>query len=184
MEYNALAPVAGVTPGLANDANHEPGEITFPQGLVGCPDWRRFVLSPDPIETCGALVSLDQPGVALIIAEPTWLGINYHFELAEDDEDALQLRTAEDARIYCILTLNRTPPLITANLAGPLVINGPARLGHQVILDHLAYPLRAPVIAGEAAREVLEALTDAMRDHTDSANPPSAPPATVPQKGA
>ncbi len=184
MEYNVLAPAAGATPGPANDADHEPGEITFPQGLIGCPDWRRFVLSPDPVETCGALVSLDQPGVTLIVAEPTWLGINYQFELAEDDEDALHLPSAQDAPTYCILLLNRPPPLITANLAGPLVINGPARLGHQVILDHLAYPLRAPVIAGEAAREVLAALTDATRDHTDSANPPPAPPAIVPQKGA
>ncbi len=157
-----------------------PREIVFPQGLVGCPDWQRFHLLPEPFETCGELASLDLPGISLMVADPAWLGINYQFELDEDDGEALHLERAEDARLFCILTLHRDPPVIVANLAGPLLINWPAGIGRQVILDHTAYPLRAPIIAGEAARAVIEALTAA--DEDSPADPSHA--ALAPTKGA
>ena len=155
-------------------------EIVFPQGLVGCPDWQRFHLMPEPFETSGELVSLDHPGISLMVADPAWLGVNYQFELDEDDGEALHLERAEDARLFCILTVHRDPPAIIANLAGPLIINWPEGIGRQVILDHLAYPLRAPVIAGEAARAVIEALAAA--DEASPADPSH--PALTPTKGA
>jgi len=157
-----------------------PREILFPQGLVGCPDWQRFHLLPEPFETCGELVSLDHPGIGLMVADPAWLGVNYQFELDEDDVDALRLEQAEDARIFCILTVHRDQPAIVANLAGPLILNWPEGVGRQVILDHLAYPLRAPVIAGEAARAVIDALAAA--DEPSPADP--SPAALAPMKGA
>ena len=189
MENNVLASstaarAARTTKSRVKDERHDLHEITFPQGLIGCPDWHQFELIPDPFETCGQLISLDQSGVGLIVADPIWLGINFHFELDEDDVDALNLTSADDARVLCILTLHRDPPLITANLAGPIILNWSERRGRQVILDHLAYPLRAPVISGEAARVVIDALAGAERDTIESASPTPHPLAPAPKKGA
>jgi flagellar assembly factor FliW len=190
MENNVLASAAtraAATPQPSTrtaDEVSQPCEIVFPQGLIGCPTWQRFQLLPDPFTACGELLSLDEPGVGLIVADPTWLGITYHFELDEDDVDALRLTRAEDARVLCILTLHRDPPAVMANLAGPLIINWPDRLGRQVILDHQAYPLRAPLIAGEAARALSDALAGMDRATPESAAPPTSPPAKQPRKGA
>lgn len=185
MENNVLATAA--TPQPSSRAAEElapPCEITLPQGLIGCPTWQRFQLLPAPFMACGELRSLDDPGISLIVADPTWLRLAYHVELDEDDVEALHLARAEDARVLCILTLHRDPPAITANLAGPLIINWPERLGRQVILDHQAYPLRAPVIAGEAARALCDALAGVDHATPASAAPPSTPPAHQPRKGA
>ncbi len=178
--------VAGVLPAAdrAPEEHSIPCEIYFPQGLIGCPDWQRFQLTPEPFEACGELLSLDHPGIGLMVADPAWLRINYHFELDEDDVEALRLTRAEDARVLCILTLHRDPAAIMANLAGPLIINWPERLGRQVILDHHSYPLRAPVVTGEAASAVIAALAGADRETPESAAPPSHPAASQPGKGA
>jgi flagellar assembly factor FliW len=163
MEHQGPAPAR--TPRSARNAKGaapatatQPREILFPQGLIGCPSWQRFQLLPEPFETCGELTSLDEPGISLLVADPAWLGVTYQFELDEDDGEALRLERAEDARLFCILSLHRDPAAIVANLAGPLIINWPEGIGRQVVLDHQAYPLRAPVIAGEAARAVIDAL--------------------------
>jgi flagellar assembly factor FliW len=190
MENNVLASpskrAAGTAhaPARASEERPLPCEIQFPQGLIGCPDWQRFQLTPEPFATCGELISLDHPGVGLIVADPAWLRINYHFELDEDDVEALRLTRAEDARVLCILTLHRDPAAIMANLAGPLIINWPERLGRQVILDHQGYPLRAPVVTGEAAGALIAALAGADRETSESAAPPSPPTASQPGKGA
>ncbi len=130
--------------------------LIFPQGLVGCPQWIHFHLLPEPFENCGELLSDDVPGLGFLVADPAFLGIRYNFELDEDDVEALQLDDAVDANILCVLTIHREPVGVTANLAGPLVINSRKRIGRQVVLDHADYPLRAPVLTGEAARVIVD----------------------------
>lgn len=182
MEKNVLAStkaarVPRTKKTLASVATAQPPfVVTFANGLVGCPTWQRFQVEPMPVASCGELVSLDQPGVVLLVANPSWLQVNYNFELDEDDVEDLRLVAAEDAQVLCILTVHRDADLIAANLAGPLVINVREGIGRQVILDHYAYPLRAPVVTGPAARALIEAL--------DGRNAPSHTPAAVPEKGA
>jgi flagellar assembly factor FliW len=184
MEKNVLAPATTrAAKARAKDDRLEYSELIFPQGLIGCPDWQHFRLYPEPFEACGELVCLDEPGIGLMVADPAWLHVNYNFELDDDDVEALELASADDARVLCTLMLHRTPALITANLAGPLIVNWSLRRGRQVILDHLAYPLRAPVIAGEAAHALILALTGAERDSTEAVSP-SEPSANAPNKGA
>lgn len=168
-------------PGLkAAIADPEALAITFPQGLIGCPDWQQFHLWPVPFVSCGELISTDQDGVGLLVADPAMLGIRYQLELDEDDVEVLQLTAAEDARLLCILTVQREPLALTANLAGPLVINQEAGLGKQVVFDHQQYPLRAPLLMGEEARAFIDAVT--LR--TDHDNAPRQTPATGSGEGA
>lgn len=144
--------------GRSGEEHQDAMEIIFPLGLIGCPTWRRFSLAPNPFAALGELVCQDEPGVSLFVADPTWLRVDYSFELDEEDIKVLDLTSADDARVLTILTVHRDPATILANLAGPLVINWKQQIGHQVILDHHAYPLRAPVIAGEAAQAIVDAM--------------------------
>ncbi len=187
MEQKKLTPpkTARAAP-LPKSARSDAGpvEILFPQGLVGCPDWRRFQLSPNPFEWCGELSCLDGPEVSLIVADPLRLRVDLSFELDDADTDALQLTSAEEARVLVILTVNRDPATIFANLAGPIVINWRTRQARQVVLDHHAFPLRAPVLSGAAATSIVNALSGG---EAAGHAPPRAPhhiPATAPGKGA
>ena len=137
-----------------------PMAVTFPQGLIGCPDWQHFQLMPEAFEGWGEMISTDHDGLGLVVGAPEALRVHYNLEIDEDDVEILQLTSSDDVALCCILTFRRDEPLpgVFANLAGPLVINLRTGLGKQVVLDNHHYPLRAPILEGEAARQFFSTL--------------------------
>jgi flagellar assembly factor FliW len=134
--------------------------LTFPQGLLGFGDARRFAL----VDTHDSglyfwLQSLDDPGLAFLAATPWPFFPDYEFELPDADRDALGLaEPADDAdadastMVLCLLTIDRstdddTPHDITANLLGPIVVNSATRVGRQVVLSDHDFATRASLTA-------------------------------------
>jgi flagellar assembly factor FliW len=112
--------------------------IVFPEGLVGCPDWKRFTLLVDDEEELpvALLKSLDFPEVELLITDPRLLINDYE-------------HSSDSGAVYCTLTIQ--DGWITANLLGPLVIDPISRQGRQVVLTDSPYSARHPV--ARAAQE-------------------------------
>jgi flagellar assembly factor FliW len=132
--------------------------LTFPHGLLGFDDMRRFAL----VDTHDSglyfwLQSLDDPGLAFLTAVPWPFFPGYEFELPDADRDALGLVEPEegedppDTTVLCLLTVDGgvddTSHEITANLLGPLVINPTTRVGRQVVLVDGDFTTRAPLAA-------------------------------------
>jgi flagellar assembly factor FliW len=135
--------------------------LTFPHGLLGFDDMRRFAL----VDTHDSglyywLQSLDDPGLAFLTAVPWPFFPGYEFELPDADRDALGLvepapgTNPEEipTMVLCLLTVDPGdapggPHEITANLLGPLVINTDARIGRQVVLVDGDFTTRAPLAA-------------------------------------
>jgi flagellar assembly factor FliW len=135
--------------------------LTFPHGLLGFDDMRRFAL----VDTHDSgfyfwLQSLDDPGLAFLTAVPWPFFPGYEFELPDADRDALGLvepdEDASDAdnptMVLCLLTVDspvddHSSHEITANLLGPLVINTATRVGRQVVLVDGDFTTRAPLVA-------------------------------------
>ncbi len=146
----------------------DPFKVVFPNGLIGCPEWRNFILQPYPADKLGELVCLDAQGISIAVANPVWLKVNYDFELDESDVAFLQLADVSEALVLCVLTLQRKPPVLYANLAGPLIINIKTKLGKQIVLNEQVYPLRTPVLDGQFAKEFIEILTRQPLEHETS----------------
>jgi flagellar assembly factor FliW len=106
--------------------------IVFPEGLVGCPDWKRFTLLVDDEEELpvALLKSLDFPEVELLVTDPRLLINDYE-------------HASESATVYCTLTVQ--DGWITANLLGPLIVDPITRIGRQVVLTDSTYSARHPV---------------------------------------
>jgi flagellar assembly factor FliW len=134
--------------------------LTFPHGLLGFDDMRRFAL----VETHDSgfyfwLQSLDDPGLAFLTAVPWPFFPGYEFELPDADRDALGLVEPDDGAdddnptmVLCLLTVDSAAAddpshEITANLLGPLVINTASRMGRQVVLVDGDFTTRAPLVA-------------------------------------
>jgi flagellar assembly factor FliW len=136
--------------------------LTFPNGLLGFDDMRRYAL----VDTHDSgfyfwLQSLDDPGLAFLTAVPWPFFPDYEFELPDADRDALGLVEPDgdgddDAdnptMVLCLLTVDRAVDDrsghdITANLLGPLVINTATRVGRQVVLVDGDFTTRAPLVA-------------------------------------
>lgn len=112
-------------------------EIIFPSGLVGCPAWRRFTLSQDPDEPTICLLQLQgDASVNLLLAPVETVAPGFLARLHPDDRDtlaALGAGTTPEATVYCTLTVHDDGQ-ITANLAGPIVIDHGRGAGTQVVL--------------------------------------------------
>jgi flagellar assembly factor FliW len=116
--------------GATSDAS-----IVFPDGLVGCPEWKHFVLLVEEEEELpvALLKSLDFPEVELLVTDPRLLDATYATSIGVDSNGV----------VYCTLTVQ--DGWITANLLGPLVIDPLTRQGRQLVLTDSAYSSRFPV---------------------------------------
>ncbi len=135
------------------DARSDPGfpdeeaaRILFPDGLVGCPDWRQFALQPGPAGSpVSRLRCLSEPSVCFVVVDPRHVQPDYSLAAARDQLLDLGLDAVEDALVFCTLAVRGEPPVITANLLAPLVINPTFRVGKQVVLAESGYSTRRPV---------------------------------------
>ncbi|RJQ30985.1 MAG: flagellar assembly protein FliW [Peptococcaceae bacterium] len=109
--------------------------ITFPAGVPGFEELRRFVLLPekDMEEFCW-LQSVDEPEVAFLLTDPFVFFRDYSLELGEDDVCALELERKEEALVLTVVTIpGNDVRLVTANLLAPVVINTRLGLARQVV---------------------------------------------------
>ena len=140
-----LSPAAIADQSLA-PASAASATLAFPDGLVGCQDWKNFVLLTEDEEDLpvACLQSLDQPLVRLLVTDPRLIDATYTVPLSDDDRASLDVGPAEDTALYCTLTIG-ADGFITANLLGPLVINPHTRRGRQLVLTDSGYSARHPV---------------------------------------
>lgn len=123
--------------------------LTFPEGLIGLPLLKRFVLiqhgEGSPFRW---LQSVEEPGFALLLADPWWFVGDYQVSLSDQDVASLGLEEQTPKWVYVTITIPPGKPhAMTANLLAPLVINGLTRQGRQVILDEECYHTRHPLLS-------------------------------------
>lgn len=121
--------------------------LLFDSGLIGCPDWQRFVLEPGAVGPAIHLLRcLDVDDVALYVTDPFTIVPDYEFEVGDADVAALELADPGDALVYVILTIHDEPVSVTANMLGPLVLNDRTGRGRQLVLASSDYSVRHPVL--------------------------------------
>lgn len=120
--------------------------ITFPGGLPGFPEQKKFV----PVEyrknsPLFFLQAIELSELAFIIGDPFKIVGNYVVDIPKEDLEALEINTPEEASVYVILTLRQGGKVITANLVAPLIINTQKKVGRQSILFNSPYNSRYPL---------------------------------------
>jgi flagellar assembly factor FliW len=116
--------------------------IRFPEGMLGFPECRSFVLLPAEREHVYWLQSVDYSTLAFVMIDPFVFFEGYGVELADTGLDSKDVSPSE-VSVLAIVTLpqDRTSRP-TANLQGPLVINHKARTAHQAVLADGRYGIR------------------------------------------
>ena len=121
-------------------------QLRFPDGLVGCPAWRDFAVRAKPEHApILELECLSEPGISLLAVAPQSVTKEYAFEVGDAERRSLELDPDEQPAVLVLLVVRGKPPRVTANLAGPLIVNARAMLGRQLVLDGEQYSLRHPV---------------------------------------
>ncbi len=121
--------------------------LTFPEGIPGFPDNRRFVvLSPDEITPFQYLQALDEPPVAFLVISPFLVSPGYEVQLSDSDMENIGSQDVRELTIYAVVTIPEDPQGATVNLSAPVVINEKSRRGRQFILCDSGYSVTQPLL--------------------------------------
>lgn len=129
--------------------------ITFPKGLLGFGEHRRYCLLQPNEDACFFwLQSLEDPGLAFVVTDPTQFFPEYAVPVRAEQMEELGLTRVEDSQVFVIV--NKVGQVLTGNLQGPLVVNVASRMGEQMVLAEKKWTTRHELMSLEkqAARAV------------------------------
>ncbi len=110
--------------------------LTFPQGIIGFEDCRRFILVNDEdSQPFRWLVSIEDEDISFPLINPQILVPDYETSNKQKGE----------ATVLVVATLKKEIEDSTVNLRSPVVIMNESRTGKQIILDEEAYALQHPL---------------------------------------
>jgi flagellar assembly factor FliW len=123
--------------------------LEFPDGLLGFPALKRYVLLPNPKGGPFLwLQSLEDPAIAFVVVDPADFFKEYKVSVRPEDVGPIRLTDASQGRVVVILTVPGDPREITANLQGPIILNVKDRLGRQLVLGEPGLTTRHKLMAG------------------------------------
>lgn len=121
--------------------------IEFPHGLIGLEGRRFTMVAPEQDAAFLWLHSLEDPSLALPVADPRRFFSGFALELGEGEQERLAL--PDDFDVYVTVRASEQLEEFTANLRAPLAIAD--GIGHQVINQAAGADLRAPLFAESTA---------------------------------
>ena len=138
--------------------------ITFPNGLLGFPDYRRFALIQTGEENYFFwLQSVDDPNLAFVVTDPAIFFKGYEVPLRDETRQDLGMEVAgegdgqaeeaprnDETFLQVFVICNKVGEWLTGNLLGPLVVNAQNRLAQQVVLTEKKWTTRQPLMRLEA----------------------------------
>lgn len=120
--------------------------IHFPEGLLGFPDSRDYVLVPAAHDGAYWLQSAEHASLIFFLVDPFLHYGDYEVELTAAQVDSIGAQSQSDIAILAIVTLPSSDDApATANLQGPLAINVSDGVARQVILRDAGLGVRRPL---------------------------------------
>lgn len=132
--------------------------ITFPRGLLGFSEHRRFcLLEPAEDSAFFWLQSVDDPTLAFVVTDPSFFVPEYSVPIRAEQMSELGMSKLEDAQVFVIV--NKVDATLTGNLQGPLVINTLTRSGEQFVLAEKRWNTRHPLVSLGAKQTAPKAMS-------------------------
>lgn len=127
-------------------AIQESDVLTFPEGLLGFADLRKFVLLDDPSDEIFAwLQSCEASPIAFPVLDPEMFLENYKVNLTKADMESLRMQAGQSPKNFCIITIPDDPTQMTANLKAPVIVNVQEKLARQCVLQDNHLAIREPI---------------------------------------
>ena len=122
--------------------------ISFPNGIIGFPDMKRFTLmhdQDDEAATIQWLQSIEEPGFAMPVIDPLIVCPDYSPEIDKNViADVGELKD-DDILVLVTVTVPHDLTKMTVNLMGPFIINVEEMKGIQCIVENNDYPVKFPI---------------------------------------
>ncbi|MCQ2572407.1 MAG: flagellar assembly protein FliW [Treponema sp.] len=121
--------------------------LTIPEGIFGFEDFTKYALIDSEYEPFLWLQSIENAEVAFLIVDPFLICSSYETDIDDESLKKIGISKPEDIIIMTIVTVPSNGTPITANFAGPLVINKNTREAMQVIINDNRWSTKVDIMA-------------------------------------
>lgn len=121
--------------------------ISFPQGIIGFPDLKDFLLVHDGEGESNVkwMQSVQEPAFAMPVVDPLMIIPDYNPDIEDELLKPLGDITPENMLVLVTITVPKEIEKMTVNLKGPIVINFETRKAGQLIIDDEKYMVKFPI---------------------------------------
>lgn len=122
--------------------------ISFPNGIIGFPDLKRFTLMFDEekgSDTIKWLQSIEEPNFAMPVMDPLIVCPDYNPQVDRTSISEIGELKDEDLLVLVTVTVPHDLKQMTVNLKGPFIINVAEMKAVQSIIDNDEYPVKYPI---------------------------------------
>ncbi|ABP67260.1 protein of unknown function DUF180 [Caldicellulosiruptor saccharolyticus DSM 8903] len=116
--------------------------IFFEEGIPAFENLKKFVIVKEDQSPFYWLQSVEDKDIAFVIINPFEIKPDYEFDLPDEIVNKLEITSAEDVAVFCIVVIPEDVKQTRVNLKAPVIINVNKRKGMQYLLDDERYPLR------------------------------------------
>lgn len=122
--------------------------VTIADGVLGFPQCAHYlIINHKDGSPFRWLQSVEDPSLAFLVIEAGLVRGDYTFEIGAASAAALSLAGETPHLVYAVVSIPAgRPEEMTANLAGPIVINAETRTGAQLVLDDPQWTTRHRIV--------------------------------------
>jgi len=121
--------------------------ITFSDGVIGFPDFKRYVelefLENSPLKL---LQAVDSSDIGFIMVNPLLFEPDYVADITIDELKSLNADSPEGLVTVVFVTIPEDPYEMTANLQGPVIINPDSMLAAQIVNHNQKYSTKHRIL--------------------------------------
>lgn len=121
--------------------------VTFPAGLLGFEQFKKYALLDAPQKPFFYLQSLDVTELAFILIDPFLFRSDYQVDVSDEALGEIGIASPDEVLVFAIVTVPGDGGAATANLMGPLVINKTNRHGMQAVLADARWKVKHDIMA-------------------------------------
>jgi flagellar assembly factor FliW len=130
--------------------------ISFPNGVLGFPSDKRYVLlDPKRESALKWLQAVENPELAFVVTDPLLFKPDYQVRVFQADLQDIEVENASEVAQLVIVTVPRDPGKMTANLKGPILVNLKNRKAKQIVLDDAEYDLKYRLLPDEVIEKAV-----------------------------
>ncbi len=141
------------TKALGNVEINENQIVTFPHGLYGFEDYKKYALIDSKYKPLIWLQSLDESSLAFLMIDPFLIEENYEADIDDCELSKIDVKDPSDLLVMTIITVPNDGSPVTANFQGPLIINKKNRLCMQAVLDGEKYSTKHNIVEALKRKE-------------------------------
>jgi flagellar assembly factor FliW len=124
--------------------------LSFAQGLIGYPALKSYRLfEPKDGYPLKFLQAVEREDISFTCIDVGAIKPDYVVPLSDLEAQDLAIQEPADALILALVIIPADPTQMTANLAGPLVVNIKTLKARQIALNIDQFPLAYPVFSGK-----------------------------------